>query len=245
MPVASILLPTHNRADVLGHAIASVLQQTEPDFELLIVADGCTEETRETIRSFTDPRIRVFDLPKAPHYGYANRNIALREARGEYVAFAADDDLLFPDHLQRLVGALETTGAEWVYSRPLWVSTDGVIVPFCTNLGLSDELQTFLTQGNTIPASCVVYRRACMDRYGYWPEDVPRAADWKYWIAIIEGGRRKTFTYLRTPTCVHFSAIWKHSRHSLLGEVETCLAVADHAGWWPTVLRYTVGNGQP
>jgi len=243
MPRVSVLLPTHNRADVLGLAIQSVLDQTETDFELLIVADGCTDGTVPLVTGIADPRIRLFDLPKGPFFGYANRNIALREARGDYVAFAAHDDLLLPDHLSLLADRLDTTGREWAYSRPLWVSTDGVIVPFATNLTSADELQYFLTVGNTIPASCVVYRRTCLDLYGYWPEDVPSAADWRHWIAIINGGCRENITYLATPTCLHFSAGWKRSRHSAVEEVRTWLDIADRAPWWPDVLRSTVPPG--
>ena len=227
MPRVSILLPTHNRADVVGLAIQSVLDQTETDFELLVVADGCTDGTVALVAAIDDPRIRIFDLPKAPHFGYANRNIALRDARGEYVAFAAHDDLLFPDHLRLLIDRLEATGREWIYSRPLWVSTDGAIIPFATNLTIADELEYFLTVANTIPASCVVFRRACLDRYGYWPEQVPSAADWRHWIAIIEGGGRQNLAYLATPTCLHFSANWRQSRHSGMEDVRTWLDIAD------------------
>ncbi len=243
MPRVSVLLPTHNRRDVVSLAVQSVLDQTESDFELLVVADGCTDDTCALIAGLRDPRIRVFDLPKAPHFGYANRNVALREARGEFLAFMAHDDLLFPDHLDQLVRTLEAGGCDWAYSRPLWVSTDGVIVPYATNLTVADELEDFLAVGNTIPASCVVYRRSCVARYGHWPENVPSAADWRYWIAIIEGGQRRNLTYLRTPTCLHFSANWKRSRHAAVGEVRTWLAIADSVGWWPAVLKWPIPAG--
>ena len=143
-PLFSVLMPTHNRADVLGYAIQSVLWQSAPDFELLIVGDGCTDNTAEVVAQYQDPRIRWFDLPKAPYFGYANRNIALREARGEYVAFAADDDLLLPDHLALLAGEAVRTQAEWLYSRPVWVTSDGVVVPSMVNLHNTDELHSFL-----------------------------------------------------------------------------------------------------
>ncbi len=158
------------------------------------------------------------------------------------MAFAAHDDLLFPDHLERLIGAL-APGREWIYSRPLWASTDAIVVPYGTNLTLDDELEYFLSVGNTIPASCVLFRRSCLDRYGYWPEDVPKAADWRYWIAIIEGSGRQNLAYLPIPTCVHFSADWKRSRHSAVDEVLTWLCVADTAAWWPEALRYEVPAG--
>lgn len=235
-PRFTVLLPTHNREDVLGFAIASVLAQSEPDFELLIVADGCTDGTRDVVASFADPRIRFFDLPKAPHFGYANRNIALRASRGHLVAYAAHDDLLLLDHLVMMGELLEQSDLPWGYSKPLWVSTDGIIVPFCTNLSLVDELQTF-QQRNTIPAPCVVHTRAALERAGFWPEDRPSAADWILWrrmIANTDGAA----AYLRQPTTLHFNAAWRNSRFAGMAEVQTLLSIADSATWWPPILRH-------
>jgi len=97
----------------LGYAIASVLWQTEQDFELLIVGDGCTDETATVVESFHDERIRWFDLPKAPLSGYANRNLVLSKARGRYVAYAQHDDILFPDHLAQLIATIRASKSEW------------------------------------------------------------------------------------------------------------------------------------
>ena len=239
-PRFSVLLPTHNRADVLGFAIRSVFAQSDPDFELLIVADGCTDGTRDVVTAFDDRRIRFFDLPKAPHFGYASRNVALRQARGHFIAFAAHDDLLLPDHLASMGRLLEDSNTGWGYSRPLWVSTDGIIVPFCTNLGLPDEWHDF-QRGNTIPAACVVHTRALLEQAGFWPEDVPSAADWVLWrrmLGIIGGPG----AYLKAPTNLHFSADWKRSRFAGSDEVRRLVGIADHAPWWPAILRHTPSN---
>jgi uncharacterized coiled-coil protein SlyX len=209
-PRFSILLPTHNRADVLPFAILSVLGQTVQDYELLVVGDGCTDETAEVVARFEDPRVRWFDLPKAPGFGYANRNVALREARGGLIAFMAHDDIWLPDHLQLLEQHFADPAIELAYSRPLWVAPDGLITPTAFNLHERAMRESFLArQENHIPAACVVHRRECLARYGYWDEALPGGGDWDMWARIIAGGGEHNVAYESAPTCLHFRAIWK------------------------------------
>ncbi len=229
---------------MLGFAIASVLKQSEQDFELLVVLDGCDDDTRDVVSAFSDARIRVFDLPKGPGFGYANRNTALRTARGHFMAFCAHDDLLLDDHLQRLSALLVESGATLAYSRPLWVSTDGIIVPFGTNLTLDDEMRRFTTQENTIYASAVLTTRAAVTAARYWPEDAANSADWLLWRNILGAGGSRV-AYDRVPTTLHFSADWKKSRFSATREVARLLAIADGAAWWPRDLVHPVGGGRP
>ena len=213
-PRFSIILPTHNRADVLGYAIQSVLWQTEQSFELQIVGDGCTDNTAEVVASFDDPRIQWFDLPKGPHFGYANRNVALKRSTGEFIAYAQDDDIWLPDHLALLAETLDGQAIEWAYSRPLGVAADGTVTVIPMNLCNARDLEVFLTKGNSIPSVCVAHRRTCLEKYGFWPEDVAAAGDWVLWIRIIEGGGRTNFAHCRQPTCLHFVADWRKAQES-------------------------------
>ncbi|RLL76458.1 glycosyltransferase [Ochrobactrum soli] len=235
-PLFSILMPTHSRVDVIQYAIQSILNQSVDDFELLVVGDGCAPGTAEVVHAFHDPRIRFFDLPKAPHFGYANRNIALRQSRGRFIAFMADDDLVLPDHLAILRDGLES-GSALAYTQAVWVSTDGVAAPFLTNLELQDELEIFMNQWNSIPASCFAYRADIFPKRDAWPEDVASAADWKLWHAIIKAAPDNALVYCRIPTVLHFSAKWKQSRNSLMPQLATFLDIADHAAWWPKSLK--------
>jgi glycosyltransferase involved in cell wall biosynthesis len=243
-PEFSILLPTHNRADVLPWAIRSVLAQTEQNFELLIVGDGCTDNTAEVVRSFADDRIRWFDLPKAPHFGYANRNLVLREARGAVVAFMAHDDLWLPDHLDLLASCLESTGSEIAYSRPLWVIPRGLIAPTAFNLNYRPTLEGFLTKRHRhmIPAACVVHRRECLVKYGYWNESLREAGDWDLWIRIIEGGGRRNFVYLPTATNLHFRANWR-TESTIEPTLKVWKLLHEDVGVVPDALKFDVPQG--
>lgn len=207
-PQFSILLPTHNRADVLPFAIQSVLAQTLRDYELLIVGDGCTDHTAEVVRGFDDPRIRWFDLPKAPNTGYANRNVALRQARGELIAYMQHDDLWLPDHLELLSSCLEHRKAELAYSQLLLVSPDGIIMARVINLNDPHTLERHMAIKTGLGTTCVIHRRSCFENYGYWDERLPFAGDTELWNRIIEGGGRSNFAYLPIPTSLHFLANW-------------------------------------
>lgn len=243
-PRYSVLLPTHNRADVLPFAVRSVLAQTFADFELLIVGDECTDGTAEVVATFDDKRIRWFDLPKAPNFGYANRNVALRGARGEYVAFMAHDDLWLPDHLELLTPCLDDVGVEIAYSRPLWVIPVGLLAPCPFNLNHPDTLDAFLTRGlNSVPASCFVHRRDCLERYGYWNEELPARGDLDLWTRIIEGGGRRNFAHLPVPTCLHFRANWRKESDIHQPQLHVWKALHALEGFMPAALKLEVPQG--
>ncbi len=98
MPFFSIIIPTYNRATLLGKAITSVLQQTFIDFELIIVDDGSTDDTKNYIATYTDKRIKYIYQQNGER-GKA-RNNGVKQAIGNYVFFLDSDDIIYPDHLE-------------------------------------------------------------------------------------------------------------------------------------------------
>jgi len=99
VPAISVILPTYNRAGVLPRAIESVLQQSEADFELIIVDDGSTDETTGVLESIEDSRIQVV-RSEINQGGNWARNRGLERARADFVSFLDSDDIYFPEKLE-------------------------------------------------------------------------------------------------------------------------------------------------
>jgi glycosyltransferase involved in cell wall biosynthesis len=96
-PFFSIVVPTYNRADLLGVAIESVLKQTYSDWELVIVDDGSTDNTAEVVKNYGDARIRYIYQTNAERSAARNNGIA--QATGRYICFLDSDDYYLPERL--------------------------------------------------------------------------------------------------------------------------------------------------
>jgi glycosyltransferase involved in cell wall biosynthesis len=116
-PLVSVILPTYNRAPFLRQAFASIRSQTFASWELIVVDDGSTDETREMVEAFAaEAAQQVRYVFQANQGAYAARNKGLDEAPGDYVAFYDSDDTWLPHHLGDSVSALEANGdVDWVY----------------------------------------------------------------------------------------------------------------------------------
>src|SRR5690554_6195096 len=97
-PFFSIVIPTYNRAEIIGETIQSVINQSFSDFELLIVDDGGTDETDKVVATFPDKRITYFKKENAERG--AARNFGANKSKGKYLNFLDSDDLLYPNHLE-------------------------------------------------------------------------------------------------------------------------------------------------
>ena len=129
-PRTSIIMPVYNTASTVIAAIESVLAQTDPDFELLVMIDGSPDDSAQLIAEYLqqnpDERVRVFNNPKNQGLS-AMRNQGLDHACGEWVTFPDSDDALYPTFLERLHYHAERTGAQVVNCAHNMVATDGSI----------------------------------------------------------------------------------------------------------------------
>jgi glycosyltransferase involved in cell wall biosynthesis len=130
--LVSVLIPTYNRCQILlERALPSVLAQTYQNFEIVIVDDGSSDNTYETIKALNNPKINVIRNSRKS-YRYPNKalyhwfagpvsalNKGLQHCKGEFIARIDDDDMWTKDHLEKLLRFLKETNSEFVYSHIL------------------------------------------------------------------------------------------------------------------------------
>jgi glycosyltransferase involved in cell wall biosynthesis len=119
VPLFSVVIPTFNRARLVRRAIDSVLAQTLGDFELLVVDDGSTDDTRQVVAGVGDSRVRLVSLPRN-RGAAAARNAGIAAAGGELISLLDSDDEYEPNFLEKTRDALSETGPDVGFS---WAGT--------------------------------------------------------------------------------------------------------------------------
>ncbi len=165
-PLASIILATYNRSNVLKYSIDSVVGQSMPDWELIVVGDCCTDDTEAVVANFQDARISFLNLPE--NFGEQSRpnNEGLQRARGKYIAFLNHDDLWFPDHLERCVSHIESSEADMVLAAG-FIDTKNSKTNF-TASGVMPPGTGYHPGRVFVPASNWLFRRELIAEIGYW-----------------------------------------------------------------------------
>lgn len=174
--LVSIVMPTHNRLGLLREAIDSVLQQSHRNFELLIVDDASGPATAALLRTIDDPRIRTFRRDRNGG-GAAARNIGLARARGEYVTYLDDDNLIGKQWLRGLVWAFENDPdcdiAYGAMSTDLERSEDRMPI-----LALQPWDRQLLLLSNFVDQGQIAHRASLVS--ASYDEAIPEASDWDF-----------------------------------------------------------------
>ena len=163
-PTVSVVMATYNRSELLPYSIGSVMRQSLLDWELIVVGDGCTDDTARVVGDLAaaDPRIRFINrTPRCGEQAGPN-NHGVELARGRYLAFLNHDDLYLADHLERGVKSIERLGADLVFPLPLNIDRRGVPGLYRVDPDGLYHPWTF------VPASYWLMRREMADDVGLW-----------------------------------------------------------------------------
>ncbi len=207
MPRVTVIIPTYHWSTVLPFSIASVLRQTLADFELLVIGDGCTDDSAEVVARCTDPRVRWINLPQNTGHQSAPNNEGLRQARGDLIAYLGHDDLWLPHHLALAVQAINA-GADLTYALTEMVPAHTGEPPTVEPA----ELEHY-TPNLWIPPTSVVHRKSLTFQAGGWRRfiDVPQDPEADLWQRLHAAGAR--FRFIRRLTAVKFPASWRKNAY--------------------------------
>jgi glycosyltransferase involved in cell wall biosynthesis len=199
----AVAIPTHNRRETAVLSTLSALRQARAPEQVIVLCDGCTDGTAAAIRELGDARATALELPKEPGYAYEHRNRALELTRADVVLWLGDDDLLLPDHLERL-GELWDLGTVDVATSPaVIVEPDDTLAWFGTDWSVPWH-RAWLERGNSNVMASVSVRAQLVRDAGGWDPAQPRRGDWDLWKRVLATGARAADT--GEPTVLHFRA---------------------------------------
>ena len=206
MPKVSVIIPNYNHARFLRKRIDSVLGQTYQDFELILLDDCSTDESRTILAEYArNPRVRLELNEANSDSSFKQWNKGVRLAQGEYVWIAESDDYADARFLERMVGVLEQNAkVQFAFCRSWCVTEDNRLEGFADTLfeGLGqdrwasdfcvegrEECRNFMVQSNIVQnASAALFRRAAYEKAGGADESLRLCGDWIIWAAMMLAG---------------------------------------------------------
>lgn len=208
-PLVSIIVPTYNRSRLLvERCIPSVLNQTYPNLELIIVGDCCTDDTEALVSQIKDPRLKFYNLAERGPYpsdpvrrwmvaGVQAGLKGLSMAQGDFIAHLADDDEYTLDRVEKLVNFAIANQCDVVWHPFWWEQGDGTWI--------INEAQEFAyTQ---VTGSSVFYRS--------WFKNVPGSADPHRLLEPADWNRYRQFKYIGPVAMRHPEPLLRHYREGL------------------------------
>ena len=197
MPKVSVIIPTYNRARILGEAIDSVLSQRYNDFELIVVDDGSTDGTEELVASYL-PRLTYL---YQEHQGVsAARNRGIASARGEYLSFLDSDDLWIKDKLSSQIHFMESHPECLIcYTDEIWIRKGVRVNPMKKHKKYSGMIFEQCLPLCIVSPSSVLIARTLLDAVGTFDESLEVCEDYDLWLRIAA---RYPIHFIETPLIV-------------------------------------------
>ncbi|VXB25104.1 hypothetical protein PSEUDO8AS_10835 [Pseudomonas sp. 8AS] len=193
-PLVSIVMATYHWTEALRCSIPSVLHQTWVDWELLVVGDGCTDDSEEVVHSFGDARIRWLNRESNSGSQGAPNNLGIASARGELIAYLGHDDIWAADHLQRLVEAYDGSDRYFASATLVWFD-EAVSVHQLSGLASQAAPLSYHLLNSAVTPSGILHSRRLWEAVGPWKDwrDIylPPDAEFFQRVARLAGEARR------------------------------------------------------
>jgi len=179
----SVIIPTFNRAQKVSRAVSSVLSQTFKDFEVIVIDDGSSDDTKEVLSGF-DGRIRLISHPENLGVSAA-RNSGIKASRSPLIAFLDSDDYWLPEKLEtQVLFFSENPDAVACQTEEIWVRNGVRVNPWKKHIKPSGYIFERSLKLCVVSPSAVMIRRAVLDEVGMFDEGFPVCEDYDLWLRI-------------------------------------------------------------
>jgi O-antigen biosynthesis protein len=190
----SFVVPVYDRTQKLRESIRSLLRQTLPDFEIILVCDGSPEPTLEVVDELAaSDKVRVFHYASNSGNACRGRNRGIREARGQFVCFHDSDDIAHHKRLERTAAVIERGDVDGVYG-PSKVIMDGTReIDGIVNGQVLDPPEfdiSYLYRNNMMMTCSVTVRRESLLRFGGFRPQMRYREDHELWLRLAHRGCR-------------------------------------------------------
>lgn len=191
----TVIITAYNYGRFLPDSIESVLAQSLPPSEIVIVDDGSTDNTPEVMaRYLADGRIKYIRQKNQGQPRAKNRGIA--ESSGQFIAFLDADDIWMPTKLKKQLALFADPQVGVVYARRKWINQDGALINGNERTLRRGDILDHIFVDNFICFSSSVIRRSCLDEAGWFDESLPMGIDYDLWIRLAA---RCRFDYVDEP----------------------------------------------
>ena len=198
----SVIIPTYNRAHFLPRAIKSVLNQTFQDFELIIVDDGSTDNTKEVVEDFQKQDSRIKYIWQENSGGPAKpKNTGIKNSKGEFLAFLDSDDEWLPEKLEKQLELFEKNKRLGIVGCNCWnihTNQKNKKIEYKIKITKNKEniISNILGKCFINTSSSIIISRFVFDDIGFYDERFKIADDWDLYIRILE---KYNFDFVEEP----------------------------------------------
>ena len=197
-PLVSVVIPVYNRETTVSRAIASVLNQSYANLELIIVDDCSNDNTLQVIREFQDKRMKVITSERNSGANAA-RNKGIMAAKGQYVAFQDSDDEWVQDKLKIQLRDMidRNLSASFCAHRRIDGRRESIVPDDYENKKKYEtELMNVLADCNVVSTQTLIVKRDVFDKIGYFDEEMPRLQDYEF---VIRLAQKEKIGYIAQP----------------------------------------------